>query len=142
MKGSGFGVNWFESLCELYRRNEDIVGEYKKDKFGNDLILVPIYHSTLIAQITVYLNLDGDFLNATTIARNDALTLIPVTEESSVRTRNCAPHPLCDGLKYVPTLKHRERKILRNFTNNTFLNLNNGENLRTHIQRWMQYMST
>lgn len=101
MKGSGFGVNWFESLCELYRRNEDIVGEYKKDKFGNDLILVPIYHSTLIAQITVYLNLDGDFLNATTIARNDALTLIPVTEESSVRTRNCAPHPLCDGLKYV-----------------------------------------
>ena len=57
-------MNWLESLCELYQKNEKIAGVYMKGRFDEDLILVPIYHSTLIAHITVFLDTAGEFMNA------------------------------------------------------------------------------
>ena len=94
-------MNWLESLCELYQKNEKIAGVYMKGRFDEDLILVPIYHSTLIAHITVFLDTAGEFINAKRVLKGEGLTIIPVTEASAIRTSNCAPHPLCDGLKYL-----------------------------------------
>ena len=32
-------MNWLESLCELYQKNEKIAGVYMKGRFDEDLIL-------------------------------------------------------------------------------------------------------
>ena len=94
-------MNWFESLCKLYSENEQYAGRYMKGRWGEDLILLPIYHNTVIAHITVYILSDGSFVYAKPVDREESITIIPVTEMSAVRTNNCAAHPLCDGLKYV-----------------------------------------
>lgn len=94
-------MNWFESLCKLYSENEQYAGRYMKGRWGEDLILLPIYHNTVIAHITVYILSDGSFVYAKPVDREESITIIPVTEMSAVRTNNCVAHPLCDGLKYV-----------------------------------------
>ena len=45
---------------------------------------------------------DGNFLDASKVSKEDAMTIIPMTEKSGSRTSSTvAPHPLCDNLKYV-----------------------------------------
>ena len=92
----GDNLNWFESLCKLYSENEQYAGRYMKGRWGEDLILLPIYHNTVIAHITVYILSDGSFVYAKPVDREESITIIPVTEMSAVRTNNCAAHPLCD----------------------------------------------
>lgn len=99
-------MNWFEELCNLYKMNEDVAGDYvaMKDKDGktvNYYALIPLYHNTLKAQLTVYLTQDGKFITASHVPSSDGYTIIPVTEDSFVRTSAPAPHALCDNLKYV-----------------------------------------
>lgn len=99
-------MNWFEELCKLYKMNEDVVGDYiaEKDREGkvlNYYALIPLYHNTMKAQLTVYITHDGRFVTASPVPSNEAYTIIPVTEESYVRTSAPAPHALCDNLKYV-----------------------------------------
>lgn len=101
-------MNWIEELCDLYEKNQSIAGQvhykYYQKKNGEDktpLILLPVFHTTVTAQITVTIDQDGTFLDAERVDQEDKLTIIPVTDKSLARTANPEPHPLCDNLKYL-----------------------------------------
>lgn len=99
-------MNWVSALCDLYDKNQDLAGVYeeRKKKDGSEaapLILLPVSHITVTAQITVTLDENGNFLGAKTVPEEDKLTVIPVTEASGSRTAGKAPHPYCDNLKYL-----------------------------------------
>ena len=63
--------------------------------------LTPVAHMNANAQIEVTLSQDGEFKNASEVAKEKAATLIPVTEASAGRSSGTAPHPLCDTLSYI-----------------------------------------
>lgn len=90
-------MNWIAELCDLYEKNEDSAGKWKED----GPILLPPYHTTVTAQITVTIDESGNFLRAETVPEEDKLTIIPVTEKSASRTAGIEPHPLCDNLAYL-----------------------------------------
>jgi len=96
-------LNWASSLCDLYEKNKHLAGKFQS--WGKDgqkqLILLPLSHNTVLAQIEVALDGQGNFLRARTLAKEEALTLIPVTEASAIRTSGPEPHPLMDSLPYI-----------------------------------------
>jgi CRISPR-associated protein Csd1 len=94
-------VNWTAELLDLYQKNESLAGKAVLQEGKDPLILLPIYHSTVKAQVTVTLLESGEFHSAEIVPKKEGLTIIPVTEESGSRTRNNAPHPLCDKLYYL-----------------------------------------
>lgn len=101
-------MNWVQELLNLYENNENLAGEVieveRKTKKGSTkvpLILLPVSHTTVLAQITVTVDADGNFMKAETVAENDRVTIIPITEKSGSRTAGIEPHPLCDNLKYI-----------------------------------------
>lgn len=64
--------------------------------------LLPISHSTAKAQIEVTIDLQGNFKTADVITdENDAVTIIPVTEDSGARANGVFPHPFADKLVYI-----------------------------------------
>jgi len=87
-------MSWIEKLYKTYENNSSSIGLGEKP-------LLPVCHSTQKAQIQIVLDVDGEFLRASVVAKNDARTIIPCTEESSGRTSGVTPHPLCDKLQYV-----------------------------------------
>lgn len=93
---------------DVYEKNSNRIGEmeYKRylTKKGEERIpyvLLPPFHTTVTAQITVTIDEDGNFLNAAIVENDDKLTIIPITEKSGSRTAGKEPHPLCDNLKYL-----------------------------------------
>ena len=101
-------MNWIDELCDLYEKNREIAGEIKYRQYKvkdreekTPLILLPIFHTTVTAQITVMIDENGIFLGASPVDNEDKLTIIPVTDKSLARTANPEPHPLCDNLKYL-----------------------------------------
>ena len=94
-------MNWVRELLNLYECNTDIVGQEVKGRFGEDVVLLPPYHTTQKATVTVKLLPNGTFLGAEKVAKDDSVTVIPVTEESAARTSGSAAHPLCDNLSYL-----------------------------------------
>lgn len=101
-------MNWEEELLDLYEKNSEEAGiiryrEYRK-KNGTEkkpYVLLPLFHTTMAAQIEVVIDEDGNFLGASKVANEDKMTMIPSTEESESRTNSPAPYPLCDFLKYL-----------------------------------------
>lgn len=94
-------MNWVKELCDLYEKNKVLAGKVQIGRYEEPLILLPIYHTTVAAQITVTINEKGEFLRAEQVVDEDKLTVIPVTEKSAARTAGVEPHPLCDNLKYL-----------------------------------------
>lgn len=101
-------MNWISELCDLYDKNEDRVGkiEYtiRKGKKGEERIpevLLPIFHTSVMAQIAVDISENGEFLGARRVLDEDKTTIIPVTETSGSRTAGIEAHPYCDNLKYL-----------------------------------------
>ena len=95
-------MSWLLDLYETYNQNESSVGitEYKRN--GQPFILLPISHTTQSAHIEVHVTEDGNFHSAFVIPKDDAMTVIPATEESSSRAgAKTAPYPLHDKLSYV-----------------------------------------
>lgn len=92
-------MSLFSVLCGLYDENENIAGLID----GEKTMLLPVYHTTVAAQITVTLDENGEFLRADIVPNDDSekRTLIPVTDKSASRTAGAEPHPLCDNLKYL-----------------------------------------
>ena len=90
-------MNWIAELCDLYDKNQHLAGRMGEDH----IVLLPPYHTTVAAQITVTIDGDGNFLRAETVPDEDKLTIIPVTEKSASRTAGIEPHPVCDNLKYL-----------------------------------------
>ena len=91
-------MSWIYKLYETY---ENCSSEIGKDKGDNKIPLLPIAHSTQNAQIEVTIDEDGKFLRASLVAKDEATTIIPVTEDSASRSSGITPHPLCDKLIYV-----------------------------------------
>lgn len=94
-------MNWLKDLSDVYEKNEPLAGIYQKGRYGEPLILLPVYHTTMAAQITIILDKEGRFLRADTVAEEEKLTVVPVTELSASRSTNVAPMPLCEYLKYL-----------------------------------------
>ena len=85
---------------DLYNKNQDKIGviEYRGDI---PYVLLPPFHTTVTAQITVTIDQNGNFMRAELVAQDDKMTIIPVTEKSGSRTAGKEPHPLCDNLRYL-----------------------------------------
>ena len=90
-------MGWIQDLYKTYQKAEAQVGI--EDEKG--CILLPIAHSTQNAQLEISVDLDGNFKGARKVEKAEAVTIIPVTEDSGSRSSGIAPHPLCDKLCYV-----------------------------------------
>lgn len=77
---------------ELYRVYELAEGDEK---------MLPISHSTANAQIEVTITEEGGFVSASLVSKEDARTVIPVTEDSAARSSGITPMPLADKLVYI-----------------------------------------
>lgn len=93
-------MSWVNELIDLYETNNDKIDEIEY-RGENPYVLLPLFHSTVSAQITVIIDQDGNFVAAEQVDINDKFTIIPVTEKSGGRTSGKEPHPLCDNLKYL-----------------------------------------
>lgn len=93
-------MSYVNELIDLYNKNQDKIGviEYRGDI---PYVLLPPFHTTVTAQITVTIDQNGNFMRAELVAQDDKMTIIPVTEKSGSRTAGKEPHPLCDNLKYL-----------------------------------------
>lgn len=80
---------------ELYR-----VYELAASTKGGETML-PISHSTAQAQLAVTVNEDGEFVSAEIVNKENAKTIIPVTEASAARSSGITPMPLADKLVYI-----------------------------------------
>ncbi len=94
-------MSWLARLVETYDNHLGTVGQFETNRNGREYALIPIFHMTQNAQITVTLSPDGQFLRAEVVEKDEASTIIPCTEKSSSRTSAPVPHPLGDKLMYV-----------------------------------------
>ncbi len=78
-------MHWFEQLAALYGEQD-----------------IPLFHDIMVTSILIDINSGGQLIS---IAKSRTNAIIPVTETSACRTRNTAPHPLCDT---VQNLTHSE----------------------------------
>ena len=88
-------MSWMKSLYDTYENASKIENINKNNE------LLKIAHSRQKAQIEITLNKGGNFVNAQFVPKDEADTVIPVTESSASRSSGSAPHPLCDKLKYI-----------------------------------------
>lgn len=89
---------WLKTLAETYDVYADQAGMEKNAQ----AVLLPISHSTFNAQIEATIDCEGNFIDARKLDKGfDVVTIIPVTEDSAVRSSGIAPHPLCDKLCYL-----------------------------------------
>lgn len=86
------------TLAKTYDLYSVKVGKVEGDP---PIILLPISHSTMNAQVEIRINLNGEFRGANIVPAGDELTVIPVTEDSAARGNGNFPHQLCDKLCYV-----------------------------------------
>lgn len=88
-------MSWMKSLYDTYENASKIEYINKNNE------LLKIAHSRQNAQIEISINKGGNFVNAQFVPKDEADTVIPVTESSASRGSGSAPHPLCDKLKYI-----------------------------------------
>lgn len=87
-------MSWTNELYQVYENNCGKVDE--------KILLLPVSHSTVNAQVEVTLSEDGEFCSAVPIMdKKDSVTVIPVTEDSGARSSGIAPHPFADKLVYI-----------------------------------------
>ena len=91
-------MSWIRKLYETYDNCQAEVG---KENDESSAVLLPICHTTQQAQVEIVLDGDGNFLRAKVVSKEDARTIIPVTEGSGGRTSGLNPHPLNDKLQYI-----------------------------------------
>lgn len=91
-------MSWLSDLYETYEQNFDM----DKLDFVTDTTPIPISHTTQNSQIEVTIDNNGDFIHAEAIYdKEQALTIIPVSEDSAARTSGPCAHPLEDKLEYI-----------------------------------------
>lgn len=136
-------MSWMNRLVETYENNIGKGGQ-------SDTPLMPIAHREANAQIEVSLSAEGVFRNAVKIEKEDAPTLIPVTEASAGKTSGVAPHPLCDTLSNLAgdfaryCEKEKERKSAEKKFSEYLANLEKwamSEDTHPKVQAIYQYLS-
>lgn len=90
-------MGWMDNLYRTYENSLSMVGI--RDDAGN--FLLPVAHSTQNAQIEVVISFDGNIMSARLLYKNEAETVIPVTEDSAAKANGITAHPLHDKLVYV-----------------------------------------
>lgn len=88
-------VSWTDELYQIYEYNS------RREFDENEPVMLPVAHSTANAQIELTLDLDGNFKGARTVEKKDAVTVIPVTEDSGARGNGINPMPFADKLVYI-----------------------------------------
>ena len=92
-------MSWIMKLYETYENCLELVG---KDLIEGQTPLLPIFHSTQIAQIEVTLDEEGNFRSGKVLEKKEGSTVIPCTEDSASRAgKYPACHPLFDKLPYL-----------------------------------------
>lgn len=94
-------MTWLKTLLHTYENNSNSVGHFEKKRHGQEYALIPVSHTTQTAHVEVHVSLDGEFLWAKVVEKDDANTIIPSTEKSASRTSAPEPYPLFDKLMYV-----------------------------------------
>lgn len=88
-------MSWLQKLNDTYVQCKGREPDGSKP-------LMPICHTTQLAQIEIVLDGEGRFRRAAVLDKEHATTLIPCTEQSGGRTGTTpVNHPLCDKLQYV-----------------------------------------
>lgn len=91
-------MSWLNDLYLTYEACKSEAGVIKE---GQPLLL-PVAHLTQNAQLEVVLDGEGHFSRAYRVDKEDAVTVIPVTENSGTRAGSAIyPHPLADKLEYI-----------------------------------------
>ncbi|MBP3760774.1 MAG: type I-C CRISPR-associated protein Cas8c/Csd1 [Ruminococcus sp.] len=88
-------MSWTEELYKIYEYNSE------RDFEPDEPVMLPVAHSTANAQIELSIDLNGVFKSAKTIEKSDAVTIIPVTEDSATRSSGISPMPFADKLIYI-----------------------------------------
>ena len=88
-------VSWTDELYQIYEYNS------RREFDENEPVMLPVAHSTANAQIELTLDLDGNFKGARTVEKQNAVTVIPVTEDSGARGNGINPMPFEDKLVYI-----------------------------------------
>ncbi len=126
-------MNWIQSLYETYERCQTSALGYSS---GSRRPLLPICHITVQAHIEIVIDSQGNFRRAQLVSRDEAVTIIPATEDSASRSGSKPDaHPLCDKLQYlVPDLAQYGGKITSGFqpgeAHNRFI---------TQLSNWCEY---
>ncbi|MBD5497565.1 MAG: type I-C CRISPR-associated protein Cas8c/Csd1 [Lachnospiraceae bacterium] len=91
-------MSWLNDLYLTYEACKGEAGIVK----ANQPLLLPMAHLTQNAQLEVVLDGEGNFSRAYRVQKEDAVTVIPVTEDSGSRSGKAVfPHPLADKLEYI-----------------------------------------
>ncbi len=89
-------MSWNDELYHIYEHN---CGR-KFDE--NEPVMLPVSHSTANSQIEIVIDENGEFKGARKVDKSEAVTIIPVTESSAVRTGcGAIPMPYADKLLYI-----------------------------------------
>lgn len=148
-------MNWISNLIDLYDKNELEVGKLIPKEYGSGkqkkisyYTLLPISHTTALAQIEVSIDSNGNFLYARELDKSDGFTIIPCTTLSSARTSKAYPHPLCDNLKYVAGdytqyMESGEKNVGQNFEDyiSALLDWSESEYSHSKVKAIYQYLS-
>lgn len=88
-------LSWTNELCAIY----DLFSNY--DNLDSSESMLPLSHSTAKAQVELVVNENGDFVSAYLCDKEDAKTVIPVSEDSGARSSGICPMPYADKLVYL-----------------------------------------
>ena len=88
----------YDTYCAMEAQYAGIYGKAREP-------LAPVSHQIVNAELELTLDADGHLLDARPVEKEQAATIIPVTESSSGRA-GTAPgaHPLCDQIQYLSPL--------------------------------------
>jgi CRISPR-associated protein Csd1 len=90
-------MSWASTLCALYDANAYRAGKIEQWN-GKPLVLLPLGYDTMESQIEVTIDTNGNFLDARTLDKSEAETIVPYPEG---RTSGIKALPLFDKLIYL-----------------------------------------
>lgn len=86
-----------QKCLETYESHFD----YASQNLTDTAMMAPVGHIVTRADIEIELNMDGEFVNASTVDKSEPKIIIPATEGSAGRTSAPCAHPLCEQLGYL-----------------------------------------
>lgn len=93
-------MSWMQQLKEVYDNNASQIGRFEERR-KQRMTLLPVSHVMQSAQIEILLTMNGNFVGAKVIEKENARTIVPATTASANRSNASAPHYIHDKLMYV-----------------------------------------
>lgn len=96
-----------QSALETY---DAMAAQYMGD-YGQKEVLAPVSHIVTRADIEITLDLEGRFISASAVDKDEKKIIIPATEKSAGRAgTKPVPHPLCEQLGYLSGVDADKRR--------------------------------